>query len=101
VAETRAAQRRAKWRQRAGRLASLLFPGSRAIFEERAIAGALTLFVFFLALAGAVLDESYFDPMTLPPAGTLRATVVAAAAVAFLVWLRAQLAPRRVVPGGA
>lgn len=101
VAETRAAQRRAKWRQRAGRIASLLFPGSRAIFEERAVAGVITLFVFFFALAAAILDESLFDPMTLPPTGGIRATVVAGAAVAFLVWLRAQLAPRRVVLGGS
>jgi Flp pilus assembly protein TadD len=101
VAETRAAQRRAKWRQRAGRIASLLFPGSRAIFEERAVAGVFTLFVFFFGLAAAILDESLFDPMTLPPTGGIRATVVAGAALAFLVWLRAQLAARRVVPGGS
>ncbi|HEY4230511.1 MAG TPA: tetratricopeptide repeat protein [Thermoanaerobaculia bacterium] len=101
VAETRAAQRRAKWRQRAGRIASLLFPGSRAIFEERAVAGVITLFLFFFGLAAAILDESLFDPMTLPPAGGVRATVMAGAALAFLVWLRAQLAPRRVVHGGS
>ena len=101
VAETRAAQRRAKWRQRAGRIASLLFPGSRAIFEERAVAGVFTLFVFFFGLAAAILDESLFDPMTLPPTGGIRATVVAGAALAFLVWLRAQLAARRVVHGGS
>lgn len=101
VAETKAAQRRAKWRQRAARIASLLFPGSRAIFEERTGAGTITLFLFLFGLAAAILDETLFDPMTLPPTGALRATVVAGAAFAFLVWLRAQLAPRRVVHGGS
>jgi tetratricopeptide (TPR) repeat protein len=101
VAETRAMQRRAAWRQRAGRLASLLLPGSRAFFEERPYAGAVTLFFFFLGLAAAILDSSLFDPMTLPPAGAIRATVVVGAALALGIWLRAQLAPRKVVLGGS
>lgn len=101
VAESKAMQRRAAWRLRAGRLASLLLPGSRAIFEERPYAGALTLFFFFYGMAAAILDESLFDPMTLPPMGGLRATVVLGAGFALLVWLRAQLAPRRVVASGS
>jgi tetratricopeptide (TPR) repeat protein len=101
VAETKAMQRRSEWRQRAGRLASLLFPGSRAIFEERTLAGAVTLFVFFFGLAAAILDESLFDPMTLPPTGAIRATVVAGGLLALFVWTRAQLASRRVVLGGS
>src|SRR4030095_12434250 len=101
VAETKSMQRRATWRQRAGRLASLLFPGSRAFFEERPYAGAVTLFFFFLGLAAAILDASLLDPLTLPPTGAIRATMIAGAALAFGIWLRAQLAPRKVVLGGS
>jgi tetratricopeptide (TPR) repeat protein len=100
VAETRAMQRRATWRNRLSRIASLLLPGSRAFFEERPVAGAATLFFFFLGVAAAVLDERLFDPMTVPPTGAIRATVLAGLLLASLVWLRAQLAPRR-VPRGA
>ncbi|MEP6993221.1 MAG: tetratricopeptide repeat protein [Acidobacteriota bacterium] len=99
IAETRAMHRRATWRNRWSRIASLLLPGSRAFGEERPFVGAATLFLFFLGLAAAVLDEKWFDPMTLPPTGAIRATVVAGALFALLVWLRAQLAPRRVAVG--
>lgn len=99
IAETRAMQRRATWRSRAARIASLLLPGSRAFFEERPRAAALTLFCFFFGLAAAILDEKMFDPMTLPPTGGIRATVVAGILLALLVWARAQLAPRRASSG--
>jgi len=101
VAETRAMQRRMAWRQRSARIASLLFPGSRAIFEGRPFAGVLTLFAFSFGVAAAVLDESFFDPMTLPATGSLRATVVAGGLFALIVWIRAQLAPRRVIVSGS
>ena len=42
----------------------------------------MTLFLFFFGLAAAVLDETLFDPLTLPPAGGLRVTVVLGAALA-------------------
>ena len=99
IAETRAMQRRATWRNRLARIASLLLPGSRAFFEERPYAAAATLLFFFLGLAAAVLDEKLFDPMTLPPTGSIRATVAAGVLLALLVWVRAQLAPRRVPSG--
>jgi tetratricopeptide (TPR) repeat protein len=99
VAETRAMQRRATWRNRAGRLASLLLPGSRAFFDERPLAGVLTLFAFFFGLFVAILDEKLFDPMTLPPGGGIRATVVAGLLLALFVWTRAQLAARRAPSG--
>lgn len=99
VAESRAMQRRATWRNRASRIASLLLPGSRAFFEERPLVGALTLFGFFFGLSVAILDEKLFDPMTLPPSGGIRATVVAALLLALLVWTRAQLAARRTPSG--
>jgi hypothetical protein len=98
VAESRAMQRRATWRNRASRIASLLLPGSRAFFEERPLVGVLTLFGFFFGLSAAILDEKLFDPMTLPPSG-IRATVVAGLLLSLLVWMRAQLAPRRTPSG--
>ena len=67
--------------------------------EGRPIAGALTLFFFFLGAAAVLLDHRFFDPLTLPPSGP-RASVVAGAVLALLVWLRAQFVGRR-APGGA
>ena len=99
VAEARDMQRRALWRSRAGRLASILLPGSRSFFSERPVAGALTLFFFFFGLAAAFADERLFDPLALPPEG-LRLTTVVGGALAVGVWLRANLAARR-APGGA
>ncbi len=99
AAEAAAMQRRAARRGRASRIASLLLPGSHAFQEGRPIAGAITLYVFFLGLAAAVVDERLFDPLTLPPPAGLRATVVLGGAVALVVWLRAQLVGRRVSGG--
>ncbi len=99
VAETRAMQRRALWKHRASRIASLLLPGSHAFASGRPFRGAAVLFVFFFGLAAAIVDDRFFDPFTLPPEGGLRLTVVAGAAVAALVWLRAQWGARRVPSG--
>ena len=99
VAETKAMQRRASWRGRAARIASLLLPGSRAFVEERPLAGAITLFLFFFGLSATLVDERFFDPMTLAPQGAFRTTIVAGALLAVLVWVRAQLAPRRAPSG--
>lgn len=99
VFEARAMQQRASRRARASRVASFLLPGSHAFLEERPIAGALTLFLFFLGVAAAVVDEKLFDPLTLPPSGDLRLTVAAGALFALLVWARAQLVGRRAPSG--
>ncbi len=99
AAEADAARRRASARARAGRIASLFLPGSHAFEEGRPVAGTLTLFLFFLGAATALVDHRLFDPLTLPPS-VPRATVVAGAALALAVWLRAQLVGRR-APGGA
>ena len=99
AAEASAAQRRASSRSRAGRIASLLLPGSHAFGEGRPLVGTATLFLFFLGLAAVIIDERFFDPVTLPPVG-LRLSVVAGGALALLVWLRAQFVGRR-APGGA
>ncbi len=100
AAEARQMQERATRRQRFGRVVSLLLPGSHAFAEDRPIAGAITLWLFFFGLAAAFIDEKLFDPLTLPPSAGLRATVIAGAALAIGVWLRAQLVGRR-APGGS
>ena len=99
AAEASAARRRASSRSHAGRLVSLLLPGSHAFEEGRALMGAATLFLFFFGLAAVVIDERYFDPVTLPSAG-LRLSMILGGALALLVWLRAQFVGRR-APGGS
>jgi tetratricopeptide (TPR) repeat protein len=98
AAEASAARQRASSRSRAGRVASLLLPGSHAFEEGRPLMGAATLFLFFFGLAAAVIDERFFDPVTLPPGG-LRLSVVVGGALALLVWLRAQFVGRRAPSG--
>jgi hypothetical protein len=99
AAEASAARRRVSARARVGRIVSLFLPGSHAFEEGRPVAGTLTLFVFSLGVAAAILDHRFFDPLTLPPSWP-RASVLAGAALALLVWLRAQFVGRR-APGGA
>jgi len=99
AAEAVGAQRRARGRHRASRLASLLAPGAHKFGFDRPGAGAVTMLVFFCAVGAALLDNRFFDPLSLPPEGPIRGTVVAALAVAFLVWVRAQWLARRVPSG--
>ncbi|HKD19342.1 MAG TPA: hypothetical protein VKG23_15935, partial [Thermoanaerobaculia bacterium] len=99
AAEAAAMQRRASRRARASRLVSLVLPGSHAFLEGRPVAGALTLFLFFLGVAMAWLDEKLFSPLSLPPAEGIRVTVAIGAALALLTWLQAQLVGRRAPSG--
>jgi tetratricopeptide (TPR) repeat protein len=99
VAEMKAMQRRVRWRHRASRIASLILPGAHAFASDRPVRGAGGLFLFFFGLAAAIIDERLFDPLTLPPEGRIRITVVAGAALAALVWLRAQWGARGVPSG--
>ncbi|MFY9550846.1 MAG: hypothetical protein WAU32_06820, partial [Thermoanaerobaculia bacterium] len=99
VFETRAMQQRLSRRHRASRLASLVAPGSSAFRDGRPIAGAIALFLFFFSLAAAIVDAKLFDPLTLPPEGSHRVTVVAGAALALLLWLRGQFSARRAPSG--
>ncbi len=99
VAETKAMRRRADWKQRARRIASLVMPGSHAFASGRPVRAALALFLFFFALGAALLDGKLFDPLTLPPEGRFRLTVAVGAALAALIWLRTQWSARRVSGG--
>jgi tetratricopeptide (TPR) repeat protein len=94
TAEARAMQRRALWRSRAARAASLLLPGSGSFAAERPVAGALTLFAFGFGLAAVVVDERLFDPLNLAPGG-MGVTAVVGGLIALAVWTRAQF----VAPG--
>jgi tetratricopeptide (TPR) repeat protein len=99
VSETRAMQQRLKRRHRASRLVSLVAPGSSAFRDGRPIGGAVALFLFFTCVASAVVDGKLFDPLTLPPEGPWRATIVVGAALAALLWLRGQLTARSTPSG--
>jgi tetratricopeptide (TPR) repeat protein len=99
VAETKAMQRRASRRHFAVRIVSLFLPGSHAFASGRPFRAAAILVAFFAAVGAAVLDERFFDPLTLPPFGNVRVTVVVGAALAAALWLRAQWGARRVPSG--
>jgi len=99
VFETKATQRRAKWRQRVSRLVSLVAPGSSAFRDGRPIAGAIALFLFFTCVGAAIVDGRLFDPLTLPPESALRASVVVGASLALVLWLRGQFFARRAPSG--
>ena len=99
VAETKAMQRRASGKHLAIRIVSLFLPGSHAFASRRPLRAAAILLLFFTAVGAAVLDDKYFDPLSLPPLGPVRATVVAGAAIAAALWLRAQWGARRVPSG--
>jgi tetratricopeptide (TPR) repeat protein len=98
ASEARAMQRRALWRSRSSRLASVLLPGSGAFFGERPAAGAVTLLLFGFGLAAALVDEKLFDPLTLSPRGP-GATVVLGGLLALVVWVRAQFDARKAPHG--
>jgi len=100
AAEAAAMRSRLSARSRASRLLSLVLPGSHAFLEGRPVAGAATLFLFFLGVAAAVVDLQYFNPLALPPPPGVHLTLVLGGALAAVVWLRAQLVGRR-APGGA
>ncbi len=99
VFETRAMQRRLTWRHRVSRLVSLVAPGSSAFRDGRPIAGAVALFLFFTCVAAAIVDGRLFDPLTLPPEGPWRASVVLGAGLAAVFWLRGQMTARRTPSG--
>ena len=99
AAEAFAAQKRARRRHRAGRLVSLFAPGAHRFGFDHPAAGAATMTVFFFAAGAALLDNRFFDPLSLPPQGPVRATVVLGLFVAFVVWVRAQWLARRVPSG--
>ena len=99
VAQTRSIQRRAVRKHRIRRLASLVLPGSHAVDSGRPVRGAAIALVFFFGLAAAIVDDRVFDPFTLPPPDPQRLTAVAGAALAALVWLRAQWGARSVASG--
>jgi tetratricopeptide (TPR) repeat protein len=99
AAEALATQKRARRRRRWSRLVSLVAPGAHRFGFDHPAAGAATMTVFFFAAGAALLDNRLFDPLSLPPQGPVRATVVLGILVAFVVWVRAQWLARRVPSG--
>jgi hypothetical protein len=78
---------------------SLVAPGAHQFGFDRPARGAMTMLVFFCAVGAVLIDHRFFDPLSLPPEGAVRATVVVALAIAFVVWVRAQWLARRVPSG--
>src|SRR5262249_6329403 len=99
VFETKATQRRTKWRHRVRRLASLVAPGASAFRDGRPLGGAIAMFLFFTCVGAAIIDGRLFDPLTLPPESALRMSVVVGAALALALWLRGQFSARRAPSG--
>jgi tetratricopeptide (TPR) repeat protein len=99
AAEALASQRRARRHHRMTRLTSLLAPGAHEFGFSRPVKGGITMFVFFCLVGAALLDNRFFDPLSLPPQGPIRATIAVALFLAFIVWVRAQWLARRVPSG--
>jgi tetratricopeptide (TPR) repeat protein len=98
AAEARAMQRRALWRSRSSRLASLVLPGSGAFLVDRPAAGALTLFLFGFGLAAIIVDARLFDALNLAPVEP-GATTIFGGLLVLVVWVRAQFHARRISHG--
>ena len=76
-------QQRASWPDARARASPRsLLPGSRAFFEERPLAGAITLFLFFFGLAAALHRRAPLRSADAAAPGGLRATVVRRRALA-------------------
>jgi tetratricopeptide (TPR) repeat protein len=99
VAQARQMRRRALWKDRLRRLASLLFPGTDRVLSERPVIGLLLLFVFFFAIAAAVLDRRLFSAWQLAAGGGFGTEEALALGTAFLLWLFVNLSNRRSAHG--
>jgi tetratricopeptide (TPR) repeat protein len=94
VAQADEVRRRTRSDDRICRLLSLLFPGTHRFFTERTLAGAVTLLLFFFALAAFLLGHRLFDPRQLAVEGWRLAVGVAAVA-ALAVWFVANVSAWR------
>lgn len=80
-------RRRARRRDRACRLASLVMPGSHRFFSRKPVSGFLLLLLFFSLLAAAWIGGKLFDPRQLAPSATRPDLAFAALAGAAAVWI--------------
>lgn len=91
VEQTREVRRRVAQRDRACRALSTLLPGAHAYFSERPGKGVAMLFVFFLALAAALIGWRFFEVRPLAPQPAWSPLAVCAAALALVLWLSGNL----------
>lgn len=91
VEQTREIGRRVARRDRACRALSILLPGAHSYFSERPAKGVAMLFVFFFALAAAVIGQRFFEIRPLAPEPPWSPLTVSAAVLALILWLSGNL----------
>jgi len=95
VAMTREIQKRVRRRDRLCRALSVFLPGAHSYFAERPIRGFLLLFVFFFALAAALVGWRFFQVRPLAPRALLSGLTIGATAFALLFWAAGNLSAWR------
>jgi tetratricopeptide (TPR) repeat protein len=91
VAHSEETRRQQRVRRRERRLLSLFLPGARRVSEGLPGSGFAVLYVFFFLLAGAFLTASLFPVRSVPSAPVFPTREVAAASLAFLIWLASNI----------
>jgi len=91
VAQSQEARRNMRQRQREARWLSVLFPGARRVAEGRPASGLLVLFLFFFLVLVAVIGGRIYPVRSVPTAPYFPVREIAAAALAFLVWVAANV----------
>ena len=91
VAQSEEARRNLRQRQREARWLSVVFPGARRVSEGRAATGLLILFLFFFFVLVALIGGRIYPVRSVPTASFFPVREVAASALAFLVWIAANI----------
>jgi tetratricopeptide (TPR) repeat protein len=89
------ARKKQRLRRRERRLASLVLPGARGVAQGMPVRGFFTLLAFCVLLAAALLTHSLFPVYSLPGGGVYPVRQVAAASLAFLIWIVAGIRTMR------
>jgi tetratricopeptide (TPR) repeat protein len=87
VQQTREMRRRIAARDSACRFLSLLLPGAHSYFSEKPHRALSMLFVFFFALAAAVVGWRFFEVRPLAPRPLWSPLAVCAGSLALILWL--------------
>jgi len=91
VAQSEEARRNLRQRQREARWLSVVFPGARRVSEGRAATGLLVLFLFFFFVLVALIGGRIYPVRSVPTASFFPVREIAASALAFLVWIAANI----------
>lgn len=90
VAQTREVHSRTRQRDVSCRLVSLVLPGAHLDLSDRPVASFLTLLLFLLLIAVAVIDMRLYDVRSLPPAHAWPVGTLASLVPAGILWLWSQ-----------